>query len=249
MTFIIAHRGCSSEAPENTLASIKRAIDIGVDYIEIDIHLTKDLVPVVIHDPTLFRTTNRLSDLKIGKNDLSTLKAFDIGSWHHSDFHSERLPTLHEVLSLDFKGAKLMIEIKKDLFPAKVIVPPILEVVKNHCDPKFPIPHYFGSFNSEIIDEIHKKSPTAKKIGILDDLNDADTFLNMGVQTLAIWIKLLNEKTIDSFKAKNVEIFTFTVNNPKICEKLPSMGIDGIITDNPRMLKNLSIPWKLGKQE
>ncbi|MBA2727251.1 MAG: hypothetical protein H0U49_03650 [Parachlamydiaceae bacterium] len=252
MVFIIAHRGCSAEAPENSLASIKRAIEIGVNYIEIDIHLTKDLVPVVIHDPNLLRTTNQRSNLEVEKNDLAVLKAFDIGSWYHSDFHNERLPTLDEVLRLDFKGAKLMIEIKKDLFPAELIVPQILNVVKKNCDPQLPIPHYLGSFNTAIVKEIRKEAPTAKTIGILENLELVDTFLRMKVHTLAIWVKLLNQEIITSLQTKGAEIFTFTVNTPEICQELLNMGIDGIITDNPLMLKkfmSLAVPGKFGKQE
>lgn len=241
MVFIIAHRGCSFEAPENTLASIKRAIDIGVDYIEIDIHLTKDFIPVVIHDPNLSRTTGQRSHFKIEENELSTLTDFDIGSWYQSDFYRERLPTLEEVLALDFKGAKLMIEIKKDLLPADVVVPPILEIVKKYCNPIYPIPHYFGSFDTAIIKKIHQEISPVKTIGILEELEVMKEFLDMKVHTLAIWVDLLDKELVNSLRMTGVEIFSFTVNTPKKCRELIAMGINGIISDNPRMLKELKI--------
>lgn len=232
MVYIIAHRGCSSETPENTMASIKKAIEIGVDLIEIDLHLTKDLIPVVIHDSDLNRTSNFKSILKIEMSNLDELQNVDVGSWFDANFTEERLPTLKEVLELDFKGAKLMLEIKKDHLAPEVIVPPILEVVRSSSNSQ---QHYFGSFHPGIVKEVIKNSREAKIIGILENLEMIDTFLRMKVSTLAIWQKILNPQAIRSLKAQNIEIFSFTVNDFDRYQELLDLGIDGIITDNPRM--------------
>ena len=236
MAFIIAHRGFSAKFPENTIVSIMQAIDLGVEYIEIDIHLTKDLIPVVIHDPDLYRTSNARSNLRVESNDFSILKDFDLGSWHHPDFHHQRLPTLSEVMALDFKHSKLMIEIKKDHLPTEIVASRTLGVVKNFCDEKSPIPHYFGSFDPAIVQAIQKELPEAKTIGILEEIEAIDTFLLMKTPTLAIWVELLNQKLISTLKAYDVEIFTFTVNDLQKYHELVAMGVDGIITDNPLIL-------------
>ncbi len=239
MTYILAHRGFSAAAPENTLASIKQAIEIGVDFIEIDIHLTKDFIPVVIHDPDVSRTSNRYSNLHIETNNYAELKNFDLGSWFHPDFHSERLPTLEEVLKLDLQGAKLMIEVKKDLLSAEAIVPHILKVAKKYTSPREIFPHYFGSFNPSIIKEIRKEAPGIHTIGILENLELIDTFLRIKVHTLAIWAKILNAEVLTDLKSKNVQVFSFTVNDPAKGQELIEMGVQGLITDNPAMMKQM----------
>ena len=120
-TKVIAHRGASHESPENTLASIRRAIDLNVDCIEIDVHLSKDHVPVVIHDDTVERTTSSKEKLRITDLTLQEIKKLDAGSWYNPSFKDENIPTLKEVLELDFKGCNLMIEMKKSPFPAPLV--------------------------------------------------------------------------------------------------------------------------------
>src|SRR5262245_13704174 len=107
MFTLIAHRGASSEEPENTLASIRRAIELSVDWVEIDVHLTRDLVPVVIHDSTTSRTTDSQKKLKIESSPLEILKQLDAGSWFHLRCKEERIPTLAEVLQLKFNHSSL----------------------------------------------------------------------------------------------------------------------------------------------
>ncbi len=107
---IVAHRGANKFAPENTLAAIKKALDIGVDMIEIDVHLTKDNQLIVIHDETLERTTNGSG--RISGHTLLELKELDAGSWFSKDFIGEPLPTLDEVLEVINGQTTCLIEIK-----------------------------------------------------------------------------------------------------------------------------------------
>ena len=121
----IAHRGASGSAPENTLAAFKKALDIGVDAVELDLHGTKDGEIVAIHDATLDRTTNLSGPVK--KNRLTTIKMADAGGWFHPDFAGERLqvdattvrtvarelvPTLAEALECIVGDAMAVLEIK-----------------------------------------------------------------------------------------------------------------------------------------
>jgi glycerophosphoryl diester phosphodiesterase len=108
---VIAHRGDSSHAPENTLASFERAVGPGVDYVELDIHLTKDDQVVVIHDPTVDRTTNghgRIADMT-----LAQIQALDAGRWFSAGFAGERVPTLDQVLARMKGRLKVLIEPKE----------------------------------------------------------------------------------------------------------------------------------------
>ena len=93
---IIAHRGASGYAPENTLASMELAIKLGCDAIELDIHLTKDQQIVVCHDFTVDRTTNGRGEIE--NLTLEDIKKLDAGSWFSDEFKGEKIPTLEEVI-------------------------------------------------------------------------------------------------------------------------------------------------------
>lgn len=107
---IIAHRGASHDAPENTLAAFRLAWDQGADGIETDCRLTKDGEVVCLHDATTGRTANR--DMEVASSSLADLRALDFGSWKHPRFAGERLPTLAEALAAVPKGKLVFIEIK-----------------------------------------------------------------------------------------------------------------------------------------
>jgi glycerophosphoryl diester phosphodiesterase len=108
---LIGHRGGSLEAPENTMASFRHALDLGIRYVELDVQMTSDGVPVVLHDPTLDRTTNGTGPVRdVTFAELSTL---DAGSHFSPEFAGERVPTLREVLELCVAaGAGVVAEIK-----------------------------------------------------------------------------------------------------------------------------------------
>lgn len=107
---VIGHRGAPGRAPENTLASFQAALDIGVDGIELDVHLTRDGHLVVIHDADLKRTTDGRG--YVHDHTLAELKTLDAGSWHSAAFAGERIPTFEEVLDLVGKRVPLQVEIK-----------------------------------------------------------------------------------------------------------------------------------------
>ncbi|CAM4396891.1 glycerophosphodiester phosphodiesterase [Paenibacillus alkaliterrae] len=111
MITIVAHRGWSGEAPENTIAAFKLALtDPDIAIIELDVHLSKDGVPVVIHDHTLDRTTSGTGPVKAYT--LEELRGLDAGSWFASEFSEERIPTLEEVLQLVKGRCMLHVELK-----------------------------------------------------------------------------------------------------------------------------------------
>ena len=106
----IAHRGASNYAPENTMASFQKAVDLGFDYIELDVRLSKDQELVVIHDEDVSRTTNGIG--AIGDYTVEELKKLDAGSWFSQDFNDERIPLLEEVLLKFGKKIGILIDVK-----------------------------------------------------------------------------------------------------------------------------------------
>src|SRR5687767_8955806 len=109
---IIAHRGASGHAPENTLASIDKALQMGADVIEIDVHQTLDSVLVVMHDVKLDRTTDKQGLIKNYR--WAEIKDADAGSWYSAEFAGARIPMLEDVIRHINGKARLLIEIKKD---------------------------------------------------------------------------------------------------------------------------------------
>lgn len=107
---IVAHRGASGEAPENTLAAFRLAWELGVESIELDVHATKDDQVVVMHDPTTKRTGG--VDLAIADHTLAELATVDVGSWKHARFASERIPTLANVFAATPTERTVFVEIK-----------------------------------------------------------------------------------------------------------------------------------------
>jgi glycerophosphoryl diester phosphodiesterase len=109
---IIAHRGYSYKAPENTLAAIKKALEAGVYGVEVDINITADGIPVVIHDQTLSRVTERKNNQKVESLSLAQIKKIDVGGWFAKLFNKEKIPTLEKAIDLVLPKAYLYIDMK-----------------------------------------------------------------------------------------------------------------------------------------
>src|SRR5512135_624414 len=114
---VVAHRGSSGSAPENTLAAFRMAIDAGVDMIELDVRMTRDYHLVVHHDRRLERTTNGRG--LVWEKTLQELKFLDAGSWYAPRFRGETIPTLREVMDMLPAHVGLNIEVKTDGDPRK----------------------------------------------------------------------------------------------------------------------------------
>ncbi len=122
---VIAHRGASGHAPENTLAAFKRALGLGATFIETDLQLTRDSRFVAIHDPTVNRTTNGQG--KVHDMTLAELRRLDAGSWFGSAFAGERVPTLDEILEFSKKNdAVFYLELKQILAGLRRIEPTLM---------------------------------------------------------------------------------------------------------------------------
>lgn len=232
---VIAHRGFSYIAPENTIESFQRAIDIGVDMIELDIHLTKDNEIVVIHDDTVNRTTNGKGYVK--DLTLNELKKLDAGSWFDPNFSVEKIPTLEEVLKISYNKVMVNIEIKKSLHTNNNGIEELtLKLVDKYDMTKHVL---FSSFNKEslkIIKEINPSVPVfilyrqraRKKIAEICSSIMADGFTNTRF--------FINKKVIKQAHLNDLSINAYVVNTRSSMKKLIKYGIDGIITDRPDVL-------------
>lgn len=231
---IVSHRGLPNAFPENTISGYRKVMELNVDMLEIDVHLTKDQHLVVIHDETIDRTSNGKG--RIADYTLSQLKTFDFGSYKDSKFKGEQIPTLDEVieLCLMFKK-KLLIEIKKpNLYPG--IERKLLAMLKN-----------WGIHSSQVIIQ-------SFDISCIEQLCELCCEYELGVlcSKRKYWYKkpnylrisqianyvnpnyaLVSRRFVEEAHRYHLKVMSYTVNKSSIAKKLLKYGVDGLITDEP----------------
>lgn len=234
MVKLIAHRGASAEAPENTLSAIQKAVNLSVDYIEIDVRLSSDGIPIVIHDPTLKRTTNCPKSLHVSKLPFNDILAYDAGLWFSEDFKGEKISTLKDVLKLDLGSCGLMIEIKKGPYSSKKIAEAVSECLSKNAPPS--LNYKIGSFDLPILNAFRKLG-FHSLIGIVETEKMLNHFVGIPIKHLALWHPLITPPLIQFLHERDTQVWTFTIDDSTLIHSLISHKVDGIITNNPRHIK------------
>jgi glycerophosphoryl diester phosphodiesterase len=230
-TLVFAHRGASKHYPENTMIAFKKAHEIGAEGIELDVQLTKDNVPVVIHDEHVKRTTNGTGFVK--DFTLEKIKKLDAGSWFAPKFHNETIPTLEEVLKwIKDTPLQLNIELKNDEVDYEG-----LEKIVYHLVKKYELLDrvIFSSFDHYSMQKL-LKIDTSLNVAPLQSSRMVEPWnyaKNLGAKSMHIRFTSLNEKTIKAFHKHDIQIRTYTVNRSFWMRKFISWGIDAIMTDMP----------------
>ncbi|HIE27442.1 TPA: hypothetical protein EYP66_09165 [Candidatus Poribacteria bacterium] len=229
MMFVVAHRGASGVEPENTLLSFSKAIELGVDFIECDVHLSKDGYLIVIHDETVDRTTNGQG--KVSGLTLSELKLLDAGK-------GEQIPTLEEVLDLSKGKVQVIIELKE----AGTAEPAVSMVKRVRMSEEVVI----SSFYTDFLRKVKELSPE-QRISLLSGAPISEAIeeaINIG-----IWGMPVNSAEITYEMAQKAHAHGITLRtslNPapgrgeewikEEIKRLHSIGIDGIATDYPSLI-------------
>ncbi len=237
---VIAHRGYSGEAPENTLAAFKKALEVGSDMIELDIHFSKDRQIVVIHDETLERTADGLG--RVADFSLADLKKFDAGFWFSPEFKGERIPTLAEVLRLAKGKILVNIEIKSPshgLYSVTELAEQSLKEVQEMGMLKDVI---FSSFNPLALEKIRELAPHAyvailyhREWKFIAEITKGKSF-----EVLNLRKDFLNKKRIERIKGLGMLVNVYTVNKEEELRRFVAWGVNGIITNYPgRLIKIL----------
>jgi len=228
---VIAHRGASGYAPENTLASFNKAISLGAEGIELDVHMSKDGYLIVCHDEKVNRTTDGkgyIRDLT-----LSEIKKLDAGSWFGKEYKNERLPTLNEVLDL-IKTLDIMIniEIKNGPIFYPGIEKALLDEIKKY---KIEDKVIVSSFNHYSLVEI-KKIDSNIKTGVLYMAGMVDPWkyaLSLGADAIHPLFYNIVPEVVRGCYENNIMINPFTVNDSEHIETITRLGVSGIITNYP----------------
>jgi len=229
---LIAHRGASGHAPENTLAAFKKAVALGATFIETDLHLSRDAHLVAIHDATLNRTTNGQG--AVHNMTLAELRRLDAGSWFGSEFGGERIPTLEELLEFSKKNDVVFyMEIKPDgtWGGEHALVGALRESGE--------IPRTVViCFDPGVVLNLRKIEPTLMT-GLLYDgqiENPIDKAVQIGARQLVVRGDLVTPAMIAQAQKKDLQIVCWTVNHPAHMRMLMAAGVDGIMSDYPDRL-------------
>ena len=224
---IIAHRGAAASAPENTLASVQRALDEGADWIEIDVQETADGEVVVFHDSDFMKLAGVAT--KVWDGTFAELREIDIGSWFGAEFAGERLPTLREVLDAADGRAKVVIELKyyghDQQLEQRVV--DIVEAAAAAQRVAIMSLSYAG------VRKLHALRPDWT-IGLLAATAIGD-LSRREVDFLAVSSGMASAAFIRRAQAAGKQLWVWTVNDPLSMSRMMSLGVDGIITDEPAL--------------
>jgi len=228
-TFVTAHRGASGLAPENTLASISLAMELGADFCEIDAQETADGKIVLLHDSSLNRTTNSIG--KIWKLNFAEIQNADAGSWYSQDFTGEKIPTLESAIDFVKGRMKLNIELKTNGYQ-KQLAERVVEIIEkknfiNHC--------ILTSFNLQEIKKVKLINPQIKT-GLIFSKIPKENIWNFEFDLFSIDKKLATRDFIQNAHQAGKEVHVWTVNKERQMKKLLELEVDNIITNFPNVL-------------
>ena len=233
---LIAHRGAKNRAPENTLAAINEAAKCGAGWVELDVQLTKDNVPVVIHDRTLERTTSGSG--KVKSIDSKSLTSLDAGRWFDARYKGEKVPLLLDALDLCQKlNLGVNLEIKTYETSIHNTVLRTLAVV-DKFGRDFEEKLLFSSFDTRVLSIIRNLARTSPRGLLVDnfqsdlaaDLSECDCF---SIHPAISFLK--NQTTIEKVLSLNVPIIPYTVNDTNTAKRLAELNINTFITDEPKI--------------
>ena len=231
---IIAHRGGRRWAPENTMAGFRKSIEAGLDGIELDIHRCSTGELVVIHDEDVQRTTNGVGLVKdISFPELQRLSA---GLWFGKEFGEERIPLLKDVLDLVAGQCVLNIEIKNTPIDYPGIDDDLIDLLSDYPDRDKLI---ISSFDHKIVRLMHSKVPDLSFALLADALfiDVADYARRIGATVWHPSFGSLREEAVAEAQAAGMLVNAWTVNTTREWSMAISMGLDGIITDDPEGLR------------
>ena len=242
---IVAHRGASEEAPENTLAAFRLAWERGADAIEGDFYLTRDGHIVAIHDETTKRTAGGV-ELRVADSTLAQLQALDVGVWKADRYRGEHMPTLEQVLAIVPAGKKIFIEIKC----GPEIVPKLrsaLDASPLSLDQVVVI-----AFEEAVITEVKQKIPRIKAhwlVGykqdeatkvwsprIEDVLRTLDRLGADGLDTEGNR-QLVDHTLVQQLRARGKEFHVWTIDKPADAQHFQKLGVDSITTNRPAEIR------------
>lgn len=242
---IVAHRGGSLEAPENTVASVRHGVRSGADWVEVDVRLSRDGDAVVIHDDTTDRTTDApglvaeqsttaLLKLPAGRPRPAPTTAATLAAQHVSvpdfgdRFVSERVPRLDDVLAVD--DVRLMIELKQTARPRELVDRVVAAIHRAGAADRVAL----GSFEFDLLDIARSREPSLPLVGIAEDPAGIDAMLQLPISVLAVSVAMVEEALRRA--PPHVAVWAWTLYSTEQAIEVANLGVHGLITDVPAAL-------------
>lgn len=237
---IIAHRGNSGEAPENSRIAFEQALNLGVDFLECDVQLTKDNVPIILHDVSLKKVSNNKVDIDVNKLLYKEIKNLEIGSWFGEEFRGEEILSLEDFFKLTKYNSGVMLDIKEETFTKSNQIQSICNKIQNLQQKNSKI--LVGSLSFKIMKELKRSFKSDQLISIIEYEKEIENFLSLNTKYYAINETFLKSDVIKFFKDK--EVWCWVIDDLNSAKKAINEGIKGIITNYPQKLlsalKNLN---------
>lgn len=244
---IVAHRGASHDAPENTMAAFRRAWELGVESVELDVHVTRDRQAVVIHDPTTKRVTG--VDRPVADQTLAEIRALDAGSWKHAAFRGERIPTLAEVLDSVPAGRTLFLELKSDA----ATIPDVVAAVVAH-DPRPRGGHLaLQAYDPDTLAALSKALPAVPAYWTVNPPVEQTAAGEQyalpypralirqatarGFTGLALLYSSVDPEFLDAARAAGLAIDVWTINDASVLVDWQTRNVRWIETDRPDLAR------------
>lgn len=246
LPLIIGHRGASAVAPENTMAAFRKAIEVGADGIEFDVRLSRDGVPVVIHDETLHRTGLR-SDY-VSCLSAEELQQVSVGKWFGiqrgsaDGYANETLPTLQQLLNHFSTGDSLLyLELKCQPEETSQIASITWNALKDYSIQERVI---VECFDLQVIREVKRVAPQLKTAALFQPRmlrphswsssnRLVDEARNVGADEIALHYKLADDRTIESALSAGLKVVIWTVDDPAWVIRSRNLGVHALITNDP----------------
>jgi glycerophosphoryl diester phosphodiesterase len=233
--WIIAHRGASGHAPENTLAAFKRAVELGAGFIETDLRLTRDARFVAIHDSTLERSTNGHG--AVHDFTLAELRKVDAGRWYDRTYAGERIPTIEEVLAFGREhDVVFYLEVKYDA--AWGMHSSLVSALRSAENAARTI---VISFDPSTLAAIRRIDRTIMMGLLVDDAkpDSVKTVLDAGARQLCPRSSTVTPEIVEQAHRADLQVVTWTVNLAEEMRAVIDAGVDGIMTDFPDRLRSV----------
>ncbi|WP_070971331.1 glycerophosphodiester phosphodiesterase family protein [Vibrio sonorensis] len=234
---VVGHRGVAGHYPENTKSSVLAAIELGLQWIEVDVQPTKDDVLVVCHDHTINRCSNGKG--RVDNHTLTELRQFDFGHWFDSQFQGESIMTLEELLVIaEQHNLSINIEVKLDSQDVTKVVQTLKDLLERSSLSKDAI--LLSSFNQDTMRELHLHCK-GYKLGVLCEsltkkawqlLADIDAF------SCNLNARFTTQNDIKALQSAGYQVWCYTVNDPNML--LTLKGIDGVFSDFPERFLDLN---------
>lgn len=230
---VMAHRGLSADAPENTLYAFSDAISVGADFIELDVQQTRDGVLVVMYDSNLKRTTGVNKD--IWDVDYADIQNLDAGSWFDPAYANARIPTLEETLQFVDKRAKLNIEIKPTKHGSDTLEQDVAELITRY---QYTDACYVTSFSYGSLKKVKEANPEIRT-GYLMSVAYGQFYSLKYADAFSLNKVFVTSQVVNAAHQQGKQIFAWTVNGMSEVRSLCNLHVDSIITDDPVMVQNV----------